>query len=207
MTIRRLTTLALTATLWMGLAACGGDETTDNPSASRTPSDTQGPTAGRETTAASEPWRDQYSDEQLEAYEAALSRWSGFRDRVEPIWEDGTLTPRARAIFETYFTKSASQVMLARQRELEFNKIQTFGSAKVLWSKPRTISPDGTRLEIRQCVDLSGYRGEQDGKPLPKTKWAEIPNVRVASMTKPEGSPWLIESYGDPNGKKQRCKG
>lgn len=201
MLIRRLAMILLAATMAAAFAACDAG---DQPTAETV---TSGAAKATEPTAIpdEEPWRDKYNDEQLEAYEAALSRWEGFEDRVEPIWEDGTVTPRARAIFQTYFTESASQVMLARQRELEFNKIKTFGRANVLWSKPSRVSEDAARLELRQCVDLSSYRGEREGEPLPKTKWANIPNIRVIAMTKPEGSPWLIESYGDPDGKKQRC--
>lgn len=195
--------MALTTAVAASLAACDDDSPiVSEPSPVETATPTTEPTKGPD----GERWRAKYDDKQLEAYEAALSRWEDFADRLEPIWEDGTVTPRARAIFDTYFTESASEVMLARQRELEANNIKTYGSAEVLWSRASDVAEDGGWVEIRQCVDLSNYRPERDGEPLERNKWADIPSVRVVSMTKPaNGGPWLIQRYGDPGNEKKRC--
>jgi hypothetical protein len=184
----------------LGAAACGGEDDPQteptNPATSASP---------REPTSAASPWEKRYSKKQLQAYESALVRWETYENRSSPIWEAGEATVQAEELFMQYFPSPAWQAELERLKLLAANDVTVSGTPTVYWSKPRLITKDGLSVEIEQCVDFSEVVTTQRGEQVMGNRWTTTPHLRVLSLSKPKGYDWLIYSYGDPEGKKQKC--
>lgn len=208
---RRLALAALSATLLATTAACsGGDddpETAPSPSSSPTtqsPSPTE-PTEPAEPSSTQAAWQDRYTDAQLDAYEAALSRYEEYETRSEPIWAEGEVTDRAEALFKQYFPSPVWQQEFERLKLYAANDVTVAGLPTVYWSKPARITKDGLNVEIQQCVNFADVVTTQDGEQAQGNKWKTTPHLRVMSLSNPEGYDWLIYSYGDPDGEKKPC--
>jgi hypothetical protein len=188
----------VTAVLMLGTAACGKDD--DNPKAE--PTD---PAISASPTPTAPAWQKKYTQKQIEGYEAALARWETYESRAEPIWEAGRVTDRAEPFFKQYFPSPAWQLELERLKLHEANDVKVSGTPTVYWSRPRLITRDGLNVEIEQCVDFSDVATTQGGAQVKGNKWTTTPHLRGLSLSKPKGYDWLIYSYGDSEGKKQRC--
>ncbi len=181
---RRTAAAALVTTgLLFSLAACTSD---DNPAP--TPSSTQAaPTTA--ATSAAPSWKDAYSPEELDAYEAALTRYTAYQAKVKPIWAAGKATPAAKALFKEYFIPW--QYYFGQLEQYEASDIRLNFEMKVLDSKATRIKlgADGGSVSIRQCVDSTQSSGTQGNNPLPKA--SKTPQLIDIVVVQAEGR-WLI---------------
>lgn len=188
---------AALAALALFATACGGDDPETAPTGEPTSTATSTTSEPRtEPTPTTDPdaWRTKYSPAQLDAFDAALQRWESFESRSEPIWANGEATPAAEMLFKEFFPDPAWREYLERLETYEEVEVKSEGLASVYWSKAKSISKQGTALQIVQCVDYTTIRGTQRGEPVTRPAWLEKPQLRKLFLSKPEGYDWLI--YG-----------
>lgn len=182
--------LALTA------AACGGDaEPQNQPTTSPSPTSSSTTTA---TTVDPNAWQSKFTSAEIEAYDAALGRWTSYERRSEPIWAKGKATPAAEALFRDYWI--AWQPQYNRLKIAEENGITVSGLANVLSSKATTITLSGTpRVVIEQCIDPTTIT------VLPATnEGRKDPYLRTITLDQPDQSkPFKVASVGDITNQKK----
>lgn len=196
------TCAALGAVVFMlGAAACGGGDPKSDPS----PSPTVSTSPASSPSPTSDAWKAQYGPAQVKAYDAALARWNEYEQQSEPIWARGKATQAAASLFKEYFPSPAWQGEYRRLNSYEQSDVKVVGTPKVYWSKAKSVAGNGLSVEILQCVDFSDVKVTQAGKPAKTSKWTTTPHLRALSLSKPKGYDWLVYSYGDPEGGKQKC--
>ncbi len=203
---RRLATATATVALLATTTACGGgdDEPEGTPSSSTPTTQSPSPTEPSPTETA---WQDTYTEAQLDAFEAALSRYREYETRSEPIWAEGKATDRAEALFKQYFPSPLWQGQDRLLSSYEQGGVTRTGLADVYWSRAKSISDSGLSVVVNQCVDYGPIITEQNGKEAERPAWALKPNLRTISLEKPEGSDWLIYGVVDASsGKARPCK-
>lgn len=203
---RRLAAATTTVALLATTTACGGgdDEPEATPSSSTPTTQSPSPTEPSPTETA---WQDKYTEAQLDAYEAALSRYREYETRSEPIWAEGKATDRAEALFKQYFPSPLWQGQDRLLSSYEQGGVTRTGVADVYWSRAKSISDSGLSVVVNQCVDYGPIITEQNGKEAERPAWALKPNLRTISLEKPEGSDWLIYGVVDASsGKARPCK-
>jgi hypothetical protein len=203
---RRLAAATATVALLATTTACGGgdDEPEATPSSSTPTTQSPSPTEPSPTETA---WQDKYTEAQLDAYEAALSRYREYETRSEPIWAEGKATDRAEALFKQYFPSPLWQGQDRLLSSYEQGGVTRTGLADVYWSRAKSISDSGLSVVVNQCVDYGPIITEQNGKEAERPAWALKPNLRTISLEKPEGSDWLIYGVVDASsGKARPCK-
>lgn len=198
-TLRRCATACVAlAALALFATACGGDtDPESSPTAGATSSATNNtPEVTTDPSPTPDPnaWRAKFDADQLRAYDAALQRWESFESRSEPIWADGEVTPAAERLFKEFFPDPAWREYLERLETYEEVEVKSEGLASVYWSKAKSITKQGTALQIVQCVDYTTIRGTQRGEPVTRPAWLKKPQLRKLFLSKPEGYDWLI--YG-----------
>lgn len=200
---RRLAAATATVALLATTTACGGgdDEPEATPSSSTPTTQSPSPTEPSSTETA---WQDKYTEAQLDAYEAALSRYKEYETRSEPIWADGKATDRAEALFKQYFPSPLWQGQDRLLSSYEQGGVTRTGLADVYWSRAKSISDSGLSVVVNQCVDYGPIITEQNGKEAERPAWALKPNLRTISLEKPEGSDWLIYGVVDASSGKAR---
>jgi predicted small lipoprotein YifL len=199
-TLNALVAVALTG----ALTACGDNDEPD-PIPEAETSSTTSPTEPTET-ATTPVWEDDYSPKQLQAYESALQRFESYEQRSESIWAAGRATAVAEDLFKEYFPSPYWQSQYDLLVTYEQSDVKTTGLATVYWSRPKTVANNALSVEIRQCVDFAEVEVTQDGKRIEGTKWTTKPHLRAVHLSKSKGYGWLIDSMGDPGGKKIPCK-
>lgn len=201
---RNASVLAVATALMLSATGCGGD---DVPTAEPTETTTSAtPTESTSPTETETAWQDKYTEAQLDAYEAALSRYKEYETRSEPIWAEGKATDRAEALFKQYFPSPLWQDRLRTLAQYEQVDVQIDGLADVYWSKA-SISDSGRSVVIDQCVDYTTATVTQRGEPAPPVKWQQKPNLRTITLEKPDGYDWLIYGVVDASsGKARPCK-
>lgn len=205
MMLRRATSVAAVLGALMATAACGGDD--NSPATPPGTETSESPTESTEPTSTAPAWEKKYTEKQLAAYDAALTRWETYENRSEPIWAEGKATDRAEALFKQYFPSPIWQGTYQRLVTYEGVEVQIEGLADVYWSKPKSISEDGLSVVIDQCVDYTTIKTTQRGKPAPPVAWQQKPNLRTITLEKPKGYDWLIYGVVDATGGKARpCK-
>lgn len=201
---RRIAVTTASIALLATTAACGGGD--DEPEAtptSRTPTTTQSPSP-TEPSPTETAWQDKYTPAQLDAYEAALSRYEEYETRSEPIWAAGKVTDRAEALFKQYFPSPLWQGRLRMLSSYEQVDVQVEGLADVYWSRAKSISDTGFSVVLDQCVDYTTVKVTQRGEAAQPVKWQQKPNLRTITLEKPEGSDWLIYGAVDASSGKAR---
>jgi len=200
---RRLAVAAVSIALLATTSACGGgDEDPEATPSSNTPT-TQSPSS-TEPSPTEAAWEDKYSEAQLDAYEAALSRYEEYETRSEPIWAEGKVTDRAEALFKQYFPSPLWQGRLRLLTSYEAGKVRVEGTPGVYWSKARSISDSGKSVVINQCVDYTQGRTTQNGEEVEAPGWISKPNLRTITLDQPDGYDWLIYGVVDASGGKAR---
>lgn len=202
---RNASVLAVATALMLSATGCGGD---DVPTAEPTETTTSAtPTESTSPTETETAWQDKYTEDQLDAYEAALSRYKEYETRSEPIWAEGKATDRAEALFKQYFPSPLWQGRLRTLAQYEQVDVQIDGLADVYWSRAKSISDSGRSVVIDQCVDYTTATVTQRGEPAPPVKWQQKPNLRTITLEKPDGHDWLIYGVVDASsGKARPCK-
>lgn len=203
---RRLAVAAVSVALLATTAACGagGDNPDASPPSSTTP--TAPSPSPTEPTPTEPAWQDKYTDAQLDAYQAALSRYEEYETRTEPIWAEGKATPRAEALFKQYFPSPAWQVYYQRLRTYEQVGVKIDGIPGVYWSRAKTISNNGGSITIDQCVDYTKVKTTQRGEPAKPIKAQQHPQLRTISLERPKGYDWLIYGIVDASQGARPCK-
>ena len=204
LSLRRVAVTTVSIALLATTAACGGgdDEPEAKPPSSTAPTtQSLSPTQPSPTETA---WQDQYTPAQLDAYEAALSRYEEYETRSEPIWAAGKVTDRADALFKQYFPSPLWQGRLRMLSSYEQVDVQVEGLADVYWSRAKSISDTGLSVVINQCVDYTTVKVTQRGEAAWPVKWQQKPNLRTITLEKPEGSDWLIYGVVDASSGKPR---
>lgn len=205
MLIRRtLTSVALTLLLVGGSAACTND---DEPEASptgtgETPAPTS-PSSSEPTPPAPTGWESKYTDEELNAFDAAMRRLSDYEREAEPIWRRGKYTPEADKLFREYFITAPSQITLLRQ--FEAGEVQIKGVSTVLWSKAKRIKlgADGASVNATQCLDGTTSRVFQHGKEVKETSKPQLRDVALDAIRREDGElRWYISRIAESGGKR-----
>jgi hypothetical protein len=204
--LRRNAATVLTATaLMLGAAACGGED--NDPQAEPTSPTTSTSSSPTETIPTEPAWVDDYTKKQLDAYEAALTRWETYESRSEPIWAAGKVTERAEALFKQYFPSPIWQGYYDRLKTYQQVDVQIEGTPGIYWSRAKSISKNGRSVVIDQCVDYTTIETTQRGEPAQPVAWQQKPNLRTITLEKPAGYDWLIYGVVDASGGKARpCK-
>lgn len=204
MTLRRIAVAIVLVALLATTSACVGadDEPKATPSSSSTyTSSSPSPIEPSPTETA---WQDKYTEAQLDAYQAALSRYQEYETRSEPIWAEGKATDRAGALFKQYFPSPLWQGRLRTLSQYEQVDVQIEGVPDVYWSRAKSISVTGKSVVIDQCVDYTTVSVTQRGEPAPPVKWQQKPNLRTITLEKPEGFDWLVYGVIDASSGKAR---
>ena len=194
------------------LTACAADESSPGAESLPTASASQ-PTSATPTSSpsSSDPsaWRDDYSPEELEAFDDALARWNSFERLAEPIWAEGKLTLAAERLFRR-FSRTAG-VFINRLRQYEAADIQVIGRPTVLSSVPTRLELRGdgsATVRIRQCVDYTTQTFVQYGEEVEGT--ATTPQVRILWLSSNPGAGsvarWYVDRLIDSEGKSP-CQG
>jgi hypothetical protein len=160
------------------------------------------PVDGEETAAEVEeptedafPWVEDYTEEQVRAYEQALQRWERYEELVEPVWAEGRATDEARTLFQRFFAVNWEDQFVDLQ-EREAVGVRISGTPRVHWSEPSEIR-ETIWVSIDQCIDTTPVSGTQDGQELPSVEALLEPHLRTVVMVKNEGRPWRIMSIRD----------
>ena len=169
----------------VSLAGCGGDddpETLPTETTSTSTSPTPTPSA----------WESKYTQQQLQAYEAALTQWETYEQRSEPIWAAGKVTPTARQLFKEYWVNWA--VPLNRLSFYEQVGDKVVGVPKVLWSRASEATifkGRGISVTIQQCIDPSTIEVEHaSGTQVHQKK--QGPYIRRISLAKADPSSYRV---------------
>lgn len=198
---------ALSATL--ALAGCS-DNAEPTPTTEGTPSESvvRSPTPTEPTVPS---WEKKFTEAELDAYHAALQRWSDYEAKAEPIWAAGKATPAAEDLFKQYWEDPAWRALFGRLASYEEVEVTIKGTPEVLWSKPiKIVAEHGTgSVTIRQCIDYSPVSGIQRGEPIQQVASRQRPVQRELFLSRAKGHPWLIFEERDKpgnGGKDLPCK-
>ncbi|WP_300644523.1 hypothetical protein [Nocardioides sp.] len=194
------------AVLMLGAAACGGE---DDPKGGdgNSPSPTTSTAPTEDASEASDEWKSKYTKAQLTSYEDALARWNEYEQRSAPLWARGKATEAAAKLFKSYFPSPFWQSQYRRLASYEQVDVKIEGTPGIYWSKAKSISDNGLSVEIQQCVDNTQIKVTQRGKPAKPVRAQQKPNLRIISLSKPEGHDWLIYGIKDASsGKPKPCE-
>ncbi|MGL5826814.1 MAG: hypothetical protein ACRCYU_18685 [Nocardioides sp.] len=187
--------------LALTLAACGGDdEPTSTPTSASTPA-----TSPTQTKDPAEAWKAKFTPKKLKAYDAALQRWESYESRSEPIYAKGQATPAAQSLFKEFFPSPLWQNKFGQLKTYEQAKVKMIGTPSVYWSRAKSISDQGTSVEIEQCIDYTLVERTQNGQPIKRP--SPTPQLRTLQLSKPKGFNWLIYGVVElVDGKAKPCK-
>lgn len=178
-------------------AACGSDDPEPLPPPSTSSSATSTSPAPAETEDTGGPpsgWKEDFSNRQLRAYQAALASLERYDRGAGPIYAEGKDTPAARRFFRSNDLEPQKRIELIQG--IERAGIHEVRAAEPLWTKVKsvTLRPDGTgTVLITQCVDYTRLRWEHDnGRPVKGLKPKTLVTPLTVQMDKPNAeSEWL----------------
>lgn len=200
---RNASVLAITTAIMLSATGCGGED--DDPQTDPTsPTTSSSPTEPTEPSPTDTSWEKKYTKKQLDAYEAALTRWETYETRSEPIWAAGKVTERAEALFKQFFPSPIWQGYYDRLKTYQQVDVQIEGTPGIYWSRAKSISKNGRSVVIDQCVDYTTIETTQRGEPAQPVAWQQKPNLRTLTFEKPAGYDWLIYGVVDASGGKAR---
>jgi len=187
-------TVAICVLAVLPLAGCSDDNAkgSDDP-APTAPTTTlkPTPTTPAPTTAA---WRDKYTAEQLDAYDAALARWQEYTKKTNAIYMAGRDTSEARAVFRDYSMKWQGLVKVLAET-YDAGRVRKERPTKPLSTRAQLVrlNADGTgSVTIWQCTDYSDVLVTQNGQPVAGTKPDHLITPLIIHMAKPEGRDWMV---------------
>jgi hypothetical protein len=187
------TTTAVAVALLATVAGCGGDETEADP-LPPTPSTTSPTPSSTETTpAAPAGWEDDFTEDQLRAYDAALIRWQRYIELTNEIYRKGKDTPEARAVLKGYNLLWQRDIVTLAQTYDE-GGLRLEVPSMPLWTMAKSVdvTKDGAgTVFITQCTDYSQVRYTRNGKVL-KNKPRHLVTPLTIHMTKPDGHGWMF---------------
>ncbi|MDN5898568.1 MAG: hypothetical protein L0H74_00695 [Brachybacterium sp.] len=187
--------------LLLSAASCGGDDESSNgdpatSSPSPTPSEPDKPA-----------WEKNYSQKQVDAFDAALARWGSYKERSERIFAAGKSTPEANKVFKEFFPSPVWKTQAMQLEAYDKAGVKIEGLEDVYWSRPKYISKQARSVVIDQCVDYTSASVTQNGKPAVPVKDRQRPSLRTINMEMPKGYDWLIYRITESGeGEARPCK-
>ena len=195
--------------LTLALAACSSAETPDPGADPTSPSGEPEPTSSSASPSQDpDGWRDDFSSAELDAYDAALSRWSEYEERSAPVWAAGVATNDAERLFREYFASPAWQIAYDRLETYEEVEVKIPQPPKVLWSRGKRIDVQGANgsVVLIQCVDLTAQGTTQFGDPVKWPKGFRKPVLREITLDRRGDSDWLVTRNEPPSSDSfERC--
>ena len=197
----RQVAVALLTVSMLAAAGCGSSAQKGEPAS---PSPTAPPTspsspATEETGGPPTDWKDKYTADELNAYDAALARWQRFRQILVPLEKEGKYTPEAQAAFEEY--RVSPKAGAHALRAVEENGYRFEAPYKQLWNIAESVQLskgsdiDGAVVVIRQCTDYSSLRVTKDGQDVSaEVRPANLETVLLIKMTNLGGKWKYIDS-------------
>lgn len=189
----RLLALTLIATLSGSLTSCS--ERNDDPQTKPPPSNT---TSTKDPSPTDDPsnvggpptgWKDKFTREQMNSYNAALRRWEQYTKLSNQIYRKGQDTPEAR--------KTLQEFSLLWQRDVvtlatDYDKggLRREVPAEPVWTYAKSVKP--TYVVIVQCTDYSKIKYTKNGDVL-DNKPNHVVTPLVVRMGKPKGKEWVFE--------------
>lgn len=155
--------------------------------------DTPAPAPTTSEPSSTEPtddWRDNFTDEQLQAYDGALAAFETYETQSLPYWEAGVATPEAEAFFARWWFAPTLPMNLLETYESA--AVVVDGNVTVLESRPQTIAESGADVEIVQCVDPTSRTVVQRG--VQASGAAQEPLERIVSMSMDGDGEWRLTS-------------
>ena len=193
--MRRMRLVTAALALAAALVACSSADTT-RPSADPTLPTPAPSSTGASVTPSQDPdaWRDNFSMAELEAYDAALTRWTEYEARSAPLWAAGVATSEAERLFREYFASPAWQIAYDRLKTYEEVEVMIPRPPNVLWSRGRAIDVQGSdgSVVLVQCVDLTAQGTTQFGDPVEWPKAFRRPVLREITLDRRGDSAWLV---------------
>lgn len=195
---RRTTVSALLMVVALGVSACGGDE---NPGSDPSGSPSQSATTLSPTMPTSEltlgpppGWEEDFTAEQLSAYEAAVRRYHRYLELSEPIYREGKDTAQAREVIREYnlqWKRATSQFI----RYYVEGGLRTVVSPVPAWTRATSVNlnSDGSGTVIfEQCNDYRNVVVTRSGKPVKSAIPKHDVTPLVVHMSKSAGDDWKI---------------
>jgi len=184
----RIVAVAATAVIALQLCGCSDEE---SPTSSA-PTSVQSPTPSHEA------WRDDFSAEQLAAFDEASQFVDAFNAKWRPVLSAGKATPEAKRLLQEYRADWQAQwqaLQVFAQREIMIPR-----AGEILWSKADSIrigDGDEASVKIRRCTDSRDNGATEAGKPLNPP---ETPTEVVTTVDRDVDGKWLI--YGTESAEK-----
>ncbi|MDT9594876.1 hypothetical protein RDV89_17440 [Nocardioides zeae] len=174
----------MASTMSATLAACTGDDAPD-----ATPSEPSTATSSA-VEAPTDEWREEFSTEDLQAYDAALAAFETYEDQSLAYWEAGVASPEAEAFFSRWWF--APMLPMNLLQTYEASEVVVDGDVTVLESRAQSVGADGVDVEIVQCVDPTTRTVTQRGTPAPGA--ATEPLARIVSLSQDGDGNWRLTS-------------
>ncbi len=196
--VRSRAAVSASLALLLTLAACGSDQPEPIPPAPPSESNSAA-TSSPSSTETDKPsgvpagWEEEFSDRQLRAYQAALSRWERYRRGTGPIYAEGKNTPAARRFLRRSDLRWREQIGILEG--IEQAGLREIRPPEPLRSRAQSVEfgQDGTgTVVITQCTDYTAMRWERNGSVEKGLKPNTLVTPLVIQMEKPAQRNWML---------------
>ncbi|WP_447645184.1 hypothetical protein [Nocardioides zeae] len=152
------------------------------------------PPATSSTTTATVPtedaWRDEFTADQLAAYDGAIAAFETYEQQETSYWAAGVSTPEASEFFARWwFVPNVPENLLATYESAD---VTVEGRVTVLESRAELIDDDASEVDIVQCVDPTTRVVRQGGTPAPDA--ATAPIERTVQLARDDEGRWRLRS-------------
>lgn len=134
-------------------------------------------------------WMDRFDADQLEKYEAALTRWQEYSRKTEAIYREGLDTPEAREVFREYDLQAVARIRSLAET-YEAQGLRTVRGPESLSTE--AISIDGSVVRLSQCNDYSRVLVTRNGKRVPGLKPQNPVTPLLIEMDRVAGGDWMV---------------
>lgn len=157
------------------------------------------PPPSRETTAATptpteDAWRADYTEEEQDFFDEALSRARAYEAKTQPVWAEGKATDEARKLFEDNLITPATDI--AQLENFEAQGIQIARRPEQLSASPQTLKlyeESGGETTIERCVDATDLGGTMNGEPLEQAASGAV--VQTVLVIQYEDGTWRFGEF------------
>ena len=166
-------------------SACASETPSESPPSSTTPAS---PSPHQDE------WRADYSEEEQDFFDEALSRAQTYETKAQPIWAAGRVTEEATKLFEDNLITPA--IDIAQLEEFEAQGIKVERYPVELSASPRTLKlyeEAGGEVVIERCVDASDLGGTMNGEPLDQA--ASGPVIQTVMVIQYEDGIWRFGEF------------
>jgi hypothetical protein len=131
-----------------------------------------------------------YTDAERAAYAAAVQAYSEFTQQNSQLLSQGRTTEPASTFYQRYSIDWVEA--WANLAKLANNHVTVSGPTRINWVRPKsiTLEPSGSAVVVlRRCLDESGLKVMQAGKPLAQPQLAH-PHVYQVRLAKNSVEGW-----------------